>query len=62
MREITTHHDGHGLNESIEIEADDPGPGGASHHYNAVIREDEVYISDFDTFTQWVKTQRKVEW
>lgn len=32
-REITTHHDGHGLAESIHIEADEPGPGGASHHY-----------------------------
>ena len=33
MRQITTHHDGHGLNESIEITADGPGPGGASHLY-----------------------------
>jgi hypothetical protein len=32
-REITTHHDGHGLNESLRIKADGPGPGGASHHY-----------------------------
>ncbi len=34
MRKITTHHDGHGLNEALEIEADDLGPGGASHFYN----------------------------
>ena len=35
MRTITTHHDGHGLNESIVIEADaqDPKAGGASHEY-----------------------------
>lgn len=33
MREITDHHDGHGLTESLHIEADEPGPGGASHVY-----------------------------
>jgi len=34
-RTIETHHDGHGLNESILIEADpqDPNAGGASHEY-----------------------------
>jgi hypothetical protein len=32
-REITTHHDGHGLNEALRIVADEPGPGGASHSY-----------------------------
>jgi len=37
MREITTHHDGHGLNESITIKADEPGPGGASHCYDVEI-------------------------
>lgn len=37
MRDITDHHDGHGLNESILITADDPGPGGASHNYVAAI-------------------------
>ena len=35
MRTITEHHDGHGLNESITLEPDDPGPGGASHWYIA---------------------------
>lgn len=31
---ITEHHDGHGLNESIEIRAvDDIGSGGAHHRY-----------------------------
>jgi hypothetical protein len=39
MREITTHHDGQGLNESIKIEADEPGPGGASHCYEAYTPE-----------------------
>lgn len=33
MRRITNHHDGHGLNESIEIVADEPDESGASHHY-----------------------------
>lgn len=37
MREITAHHDGHGLNESIEIEADEPDQSGASHFYVATI-------------------------
>lgn len=32
-RQITDHHDGHGLTESIKIGADGPGPGGASHVY-----------------------------
>lgn len=32
---ITTHHDGHGLNEGLEIYCDnrDPKAGGASHDY-----------------------------
>lgn len=34
MREITTHHDGHGLTELLKVEArDEPGPGGAHHLY-----------------------------
>ena len=43
MREITSHHDGHGLAESIRLEADDiPAEqefGGASHRYLAAMRE-----------------------
>lgn len=39
MRQITTHHDGHGLAETIRLEADeispDPKHGGASHYYKA---------------------------
>jgi hypothetical protein len=41
-REITSHHDGHGLNESIRIVADEPGPGGASHHYKISIHVDST--------------------
>lgn len=33
MRVITDHHDGHGLNESIDITADELSAGGASHKY-----------------------------
>lgn len=34
MRYIVTHHDGHGLNESIKVEVlDEPGPGGANRQY-----------------------------
>lgn len=40
MREITTHHDGHGLAESIAIGSDGLGPGGAAHHYVATSKID----------------------
>jgi hypothetical protein len=34
MRDITTHHDGDGLTETIRVRAiDEPGPGGAHHAY-----------------------------
>lgn len=36
-RTITDHFDGHGLADSIELLADAPGPGGASHTYTAYI-------------------------
>ena len=53
MNEITDHHDGYGLNESITIKAlDEPGPGGAHHLYVAVIKaknadgvEDEIEVA-----------------
>ena len=32
-REVTGHHDGHGLTEMLLIRTDGPGPGGASHYY-----------------------------
>lgn len=47
-RSVIDHHDGHGLAESIQIDADAPGPGGASHHYWASIRiagEDSITSS-----------------
>lgn len=34
MRTVTSHHDGHGLNESIVITADELSNGGASHKYD----------------------------
>lgn len=41
-RTITDHFDGHGLADSIEVVADMPGPGGASHLYRAFIGGAEV--------------------
>lgn len=35
--QINSHWDGHGLNESIEIKADEKGPGNASHRYELSI-------------------------
>jgi hypothetical protein len=32
--DITDHHDGFGLAETMTIYKDAPGPGGASHHYS----------------------------
>ena len=42
MREITDHHDGHGLNESLILEADELGPGRASHQYVVRIGDHQV--------------------
>ena len=47
MREIKTHHDGHGLNESIKIWADDADGSGASHDYNMNIHGDIVASIQF---------------
>lgn len=34
MKRITSHRDGHGLNDAIDVRAiDELGPGGAHHHY-----------------------------
>lgn len=38
-RRIDLHHDSHGLNESIQIEANELGPGNASHRYMLYISE-----------------------
>jgi hypothetical protein len=43
-RLITGHHDGHGLAESLVIEADEPGAGGASHRY-VVTAEDGTIVA-----------------
>jgi hypothetical protein len=47
LRQITLHHDGHGLNESLRIEADEIGPGGASHEYSVTIDGREVASIQF---------------
>ncbi len=45
MKEITTHHDGHGLNESIEVMATgDTGPGGARHSYELRVTHDLALV------------------
>lgn len=36
-RQITSHHDGHGLNDSITVIADRQTNGGASHRYVAIM-------------------------
>lgn len=46
QRLVTDHHDGHGLAERIEVEADGPGPGGASHTYR-------VYVDISGTKRAW---------
>lgn len=46
-RRIDLHHDGHGLNESIEIRADEPSNGGASHYYEANINGLQVATMQF---------------
>lgn len=44
MKNVITHHDGHGLNECITITAtDEPGPGGAHHVYVATVGDVEVF-------------------
>ena len=42
IRRLIEHHDGHGLNESIVIETDEPSNGGAAHHYLYLIDGREV--------------------
>jgi len=46
-RQITKHHDGHGLNESINILADDPDQSGASHVYMGSIEAAPVLTLQF---------------
>lgn len=47
MRTITEHHDGHGLNESIEIQTDEADQSGAPHNYNAFIGVTRVAAVQF---------------
>lgn len=49
MRTLKLHHDGHGLNESIVLTADekDPLAGGASHHYRAHLQGEFVLSIQF---------------
>lgn len=46
-RTITDHVDGHGLNDSISIRADEEDGSGASHHYAAIIGADTVAAVQF---------------
>jgi hypothetical protein len=39
-RRLVGHHDGFGLNDSIDLVSDEIGPGGAAHAYEARIRVD----------------------
>jgi len=47
MRTIDLHHDGHGLNESIVIQADDLGTDGASHLYELSINDKPIAYIQF---------------
>jgi hypothetical protein len=48
LREITKHHDGHGLNESIRVESDerDPNAGNGTHHYQAFVGGHDQKVMD----------------
>ncbi len=47
MRIITDHHDGHGLNESIQISTDQPDQSGAAHAYTLEMSEGVVATIQF---------------
>ena len=47
MRAVTLHHDGHGLNEAIDITADPIADGGASHNYEFKIGDRVVGVIQF---------------
>lgn len=58
MKEITLHHDGHGLNENIRVRAvDDVGPGGAHHEYEFVAIDTGKELG----YIQFQKGPRNVE-
>lgn len=47
MKSLDLHHDGHGLNESIDLRADDADESGASHSYRGRIGETVVLDVQF---------------
>lgn len=47
MRQIDTHHDGHGLNESIQIHSDDADRSGAAHYYDGTIDGRPIFHIQF---------------
>lgn len=59
-RLLTDHHDGHGLNESIVLAADEPGPGGASHCYRGYITAQDG-ATNHCLFVQFQEGPRNVE-
>jgi hypothetical protein len=42
MKEVTSHHDGYGLNELIKVRAGEIGPGGAPHLYVFIYETDST--------------------
>lgn len=46
-RKIEIHHDGHGLNESIVIDTDQPDQSGAAHNYTMTMGDCDVAIIQF---------------
>lgn len=50
MKNITSHHDGHGLNESIIITATDVH-GGAHHHYEGVVHAPDKWATPVPCLT-----------
>lgn len=46
-RTIDDHHDGHGLNESIDIVTDDPDGSGAAHRYDLFIDGNSIGFIQF---------------
>lgn len=46
-REVTDHHDGHGLNDSTRVFADEDGPGGAPDRYVIVDHAGNQHVIQF---------------
>jgi hypothetical protein len=47
VRQLTEHHDGHKLNESIVIETDSPDQSGAAHAYHLTIHDEPIGYVQF---------------